>query len=61
MSMLRTCAAPDCETLTLGEFCLQHEAIQKAAPFVGTARLATAATPAEKSTSASAGATSARR
>jgi hypothetical protein len=25
MSMLRTCAAPGCSSLTLGELCIEHE------------------------------------
>jgi hypothetical protein len=25
MSMLQTCTAPGCKTLTLGPFCLEHE------------------------------------
>ena len=33
MSMLRTCSAPGCKTLTLGELCLEHEVIS-AAPAV---------------------------
>ena len=27
MPMLRTCSAPGCNTLTLGELCLEHEAV----------------------------------
>jgi hypothetical protein len=25
MGMLRTCAAPGCSSLTLGEYCIEHE------------------------------------
>ncbi len=25
MAMVHTCALPDCETLTMGEYCLDHE------------------------------------
>ena len=27
MSMLRTCSFPGCNTLTLGELCLEHEKV----------------------------------
>ena len=30
MSMLRTCSSPGCETLTLGELCLEHELVSAA-------------------------------
>jgi hypothetical protein len=32
MPMIRTCSAPGCRTRTLGEFCLENEPLQAAAP-----------------------------
>lgn len=32
MPMIHTCARPGCETLTMGEVCLQHERLAASSP-----------------------------